>query len=80
MFWLRIKKLSWNCLHYFLIPGDLLLVGVPETDCLTEVHRQENRLSGCYVAVGRETRHSPSGHKLVKKVSIKTVIKIIFLQ
>lgn len=38
--------------------------GVPEADCVPEVHRQTNRLFGSYAAVGREAGCPPTNDKL----------------
>lgn len=39
-------------------------VGVPEADCVPEVHWQANRLFGSYAAVGREAGRPPTNDKL----------------
>lgn len=38
--------------------------GVPEADCVPEVHRQTNRLFGSHAAVGREAGRPPTNDKL----------------
>lgn len=38
--------------------------GVPEADCVPEVHWQTNRLLGSYAAVGREAGRPPTNDKL----------------
>lgn len=38
--------------------------GVPEADCVPEVHWQTNRLFGSYAAVGREAGRPPTNDKL----------------
>lgn len=46
-----------------------LSAGVPEADCVPEVHWQKNRLLGSYAAAGREAGRPPTNDKLHQKVS-----------
>lgn len=43
--------------------------GVPEADCVPEVHWQKNRLLGSHAAAGREAGRPPTNDKLHQEVS-----------
>lgn len=61
--WGDFKSLQISELVVFIV------VGMHEIDSLCQVHRQEDRLFGCHVVTGWETRCPSVGHQFTQKVS-----------